>query len=263
MTDSANSNLFASTAWYYAQYRPTYGERALEFLQERFALSSDSKVLDLGSGPGTIAIPLAEYVGEVVAIDPNEEMIAEGKAEAERIGADNVDWVIGSDEDIDDNSGPFTVTTIGRAFHWMDQERTLERLYPITEPGGGLVLVGEGDWVWSPSKNWQRVVKRTVQDWLGEERRAGDDSFDPPEKRYEQMICESEFSGPRKTEFTFKRSWDVDSVVGYLYSTSYCSPSLVGDQKAEFESDLRERLADFDEDGLVQDVTLEFMVARK
>ena len=58
--------------------------RALRAGGNRFHLSNGTvsagakRALDLICGPGTIAIALSSIVGEVVAVDPDADMIAEG-----------------------------------------------------------------------------------------------------------------------------------------------------------------------------------------
>ena len=38
-------------------------------------MDRDARVLDLGCGPGTLAIPMAGFAGEVVAVDVEPEML--------------------------------------------------------------------------------------------------------------------------------------------------------------------------------------------
>jgi len=44
------------------------------------------------------------------------------------------------------------------------------------------------------------------------------------------------------TPYTKKNIIDVDSIIGYLYSTSYCNPALLGKNKEKFEQELRDKL---------------------
>jgi hypothetical protein len=37
--------------------------------------------------------------------------------------------------------------------------------------------------------------------------------------------------------------WTTDSIVGYLYSTSFASRAVLGNRRKSFENDLRERLS--------------------
>jgi SAM-dependent methyltransferase len=84
-------DLFGGAAPYYAKYRADYGDAAIDALARAFG--ADSTVLDLGCGPGTVAIPLARRVREVIAADPDEEMLAEGRRLG--AGASNIRWLAG------------------------------------------------------------------------------------------------------------------------------------------------------------------------
>ncbi|MEO3885549.1 class I SAM-dependent methyltransferase [Nonomuraea sp. B5E05] len=67
------TDLFGGAAPYYARYRAGHGEPAIEQLAMTFG--DDRTVLDLGCGPGTVAIPLARRVREVLAVDPAWEQV--------------------------------------------------------------------------------------------------------------------------------------------------------------------------------------------
>lgn len=56
----------------------------------RMDLTGDEVVLDIGCGPGTLAIPLAKKVREVIAIDFSEGMLSQLRAYAEREGITNI-----------------------------------------------------------------------------------------------------------------------------------------------------------------------------
>lgn len=56
----------------------------------RMNITGDEVVLDIGCGPGTLAIPLAKRVKEVIAIDFSEGMLEELKSYAAREGVTNI-----------------------------------------------------------------------------------------------------------------------------------------------------------------------------
>src|SRR5579862_5640860 len=85
---------FRSTAWYYARYRPAYPEPLLRLVVERFGLNGTGRLLDLGSGTGHLALPLAQHVAELVGLDPEPEMIEEARAQAAALGVTNARWVL-------------------------------------------------------------------------------------------------------------------------------------------------------------------------
>lgn len=109
-------DLFAGTAEHYIRYRSQYPHEALDEITCA-SLPLGGRVLDLGSGPGTIAIALAERGLDVTAVDPSPDMLVAGSREAERRGV-HLDWIEGDSEHLPEVTGIATVT-IGDAFHWM------------------------------------------------------------------------------------------------------------------------------------------------
>jgi SAM-dependent methyltransferase len=110
---------FATTAELYKQYRPPYSAEFFQAVAQRLTLSRQHALIDLGTGPGLLALGFAPYAGRVVGVDPEPEMLAAARAAAARADAD-VTFVEGRAEDLADNIGSFDVVTIGRALHWMD-----------------------------------------------------------------------------------------------------------------------------------------------
>lgn len=54
------------------------------------ALTSDSRVLDIGAGPGTLSLPLAPKVRSITAVEPAEPMANLLREEADLIKAENI-----------------------------------------------------------------------------------------------------------------------------------------------------------------------------
>ncbi|MFI6054547.1 class I SAM-dependent methyltransferase [Streptomyces violascens] len=133
--------LFASTVPYYARFRPAYDDHLFALLGARFSLDGTQRVLDLGAGSGALTLPLAALVREVVAVDPEPEMLAEGRRLAAEAGAGGIDWRLGdSNTLLALNVGPVLLTVMGASFHWTDRERLLQDLDTLIEPGGAVVL---------------------------------------------------------------------------------------------------------------------------
>ncbi|MFC6732852.1 class I SAM-dependent methyltransferase [Haladaptatus sp. DYSN1] len=255
------SELFESTARYYARHRPRYDERAIEQLVTNFDLDEPSRVLDLGCGPGHLAIPLAAHAGEVVGMDPNEEMLCEARRLADEAGADNVHWVVGSDATIDASLGTFDLTVMGRSFHWMDRDRTLTTLSDLTNPGGGVAVLTDGDWMALPEAEWQR----SVASFAAEFRAVPDstDGTDDPARLHQDVLAESAFESLEIEHLEFDHEWTPDGIVGYVFSLSYCSPAVLGDAATELERAIREQLAHFDRETFTQHVEVTTITARK
>jgi hypothetical protein len=57
---------------------------------------------------------------------------------------------------------------------------------------------------------------------------------------------------------------DIDSVVGFLYSTAYANRVVLGSRAEAFEAELRASLLNVEPDGhFVEDVNVYFVLARK
>lgn len=257
---TAGSDLFAGTAWYYARYRPGYPEAFFRHIIARFALDGTTRLLDLGCGTGQLALPLAPHVAAIVGMDPDAEMLAEAAARAATMGIGNVRWVRGSDRDLDrlaSDLGTFRVVTMGRSFQWMDRAATLRSLDGMVDRAGGVVLAGEDERVWEVPGVWQEAVRGVIQRWLGAVRRAGSGTYAPPDDPFEDALARSAFAHMERHAVKYQRSVTVDALIGYLYSTSYCSPALLGGNRAAFEADLRRTLHSLAPDGsLAEEVEL-------
>lgn len=135
---------YEGAAQYYSRYRPPYPSSLATVLQEAFQLDGTGRLLDLGSGPGPVAVALAHFCDSVVAMDPEPDMLQEGKVVAERAGVENIEWVCGSSEELSPKLGTFRLVTMGESFHWMDRRRTLDALHELIDFAGGVAVLGRG-----------------------------------------------------------------------------------------------------------------------
>lgn len=70
---------------YAARLASDHARRVAETLRD-LSVAPGDRVLDIGSGPGTLALPLARAGASVTAVEPAEGMLAELRAAAEREG---------------------------------------------------------------------------------------------------------------------------------------------------------------------------------
>lgn len=236
---------FRGTAWYYARYREGYPAEFFGMIRERFRLSGEDRVLDLGCGTGQIAIPVSPFVREVVAMDPEPEMLAEGREQAKLKKVQNITWVEGGSGDLPalrESLGMFKLAAIGTAFHWMDREKTLDELVQIISGDGGIVIAWNTS-IWNePKVEWQAAVKRVIRKYLGEERRAGSGTFNVAPIRHEVFVESSLFVNTEMWKHHWTRISTLDEVVGNLFSTSMANPNNLSEMKEPFEKELRQEL---------------------
>jgi ubiquinone/menaquinone biosynthesis C-methylase UbiE len=214
-------------------------QAAIDFIVGRYNLGKGVRALDLGYGPGTIAIPLSYTVEEVVAVDPDADMIAEGRRLATSRGRQNIQWLRSRAEDVSLGTERYRVATIGHAFHWMDRDEVLRKLAILLAEGGGLALVNAGKR--RPQESWEPVADRIVAKFLGV--RTRHPKSNPQEPEHEPALVRSEyFSTFTAHEFPSTITRSINSIIGCIYSISSSAKPLYGDNTQAFEVELTKAL---------------------
>jgi SAM-dependent methyltransferase len=252
---------FAGTAAFYSRFRSPYPDAVFDFIRERFQLNETSRVLDLGCGPGTLAIPLSRAVGEVVAIDPDGEMLAEGERLADQLEARNIDWRRVRAEEIGADLGSFHLAVMGQSFHWMDRDRVLALLSDRIDAGGGLAVINPGRR--RPQESWEPIVGAVAVRHLGARPRRH--PLANPEPEHEPALRRSAFFHQFwSREFPSRIVRDIPAIIGHCYSTSGAAKHLFGANAARFEDDLRTELLRVRPSGVFEEqIETEVMIVPK
>lgn len=104
------------------------------------------KVLDLGCGDGTTAVPAAELGADVLGVDIASNLVAAGKARAQALGLTNLSFQEGDATDLselDDQSFDLVISVFGAMFapRPFDVAKEMVR---VTKPEGRIVM---GNWI--------------------------------------------------------------------------------------------------------------------
>ncbi|MBE1585959.1 class I SAM-dependent methyltransferase [Nonomuraea angiospora] len=235
------TDLFGGAAPYYAKYRSDHGDQAIGHLARTFG--PDGTVLDLGCGPGTVAIPLARSVREVLAVDPDEGMLETGRGLA--AGVPNIRWLRGDSTRLRELPA-FGHIVMGRSFHWMDRRAVLADLDELLPPGGVVALVGPGR---QPVEEpWEPTMRR-VREEFGANTFTATGSFQASGEHPHDVLATSAFSDLESTVYEHRLTYDVDAVIGLQLSYSYSSPARLGDRLEAFKEAARKALLDLDPSG--------------
>jgi ubiquinone/menaquinone biosynthesis C-methylase UbiE len=252
--------IYRGSAAYYARGRPPYSRTLASTLAAEVGLDGQGRLLDVGCGPGTLTIALADRFEESVGLDPDAEMLA---AAADRaIAAKNIRWVQSLAEDIPVlGLGKFRLVTFGQSFHWTERERVAEAVFEILEPGGALALIShahEG----RPQPAGPEfppiphdAIRALIDRYLGPRRRAGQGYASRHADRYEDALARTRFGRTRRIFCAGCADivQDIDGVLANYLSMSFAAPHLFGERLQTFEADFRAELAARSPSGLFWD----------
>jgi ubiquinone/menaquinone biosynthesis C-methylase UbiE len=115
-------------------------------LVESLGITSGMKVLDLGCGDGTTAVPEAQRGAEVLGVDIASNLVAAGNARAQELGLTNLKFQEGDASDLgdlEDDTFDLVVSIFGAMFapRPFDVAKEMVR---VTKPGGRIVM---GNWI--------------------------------------------------------------------------------------------------------------------
>lgn len=242
---------YAGAAWYYAEYRLRISQEFTALLAERLGWTKADRILDLGAGPGHLAFLAAPFVAEVVAIEPEPDMLAEGERRKAALGMDNVTFIAASSDDLPhlrSTLGRFRTALMGQSFHWMlEKDRVLRDLSAMTEAAGGSVACVKPYRLSAPEDLLaaEGKLEAILEGYLanvppGPHPRGRHDPF-------EETLRRSPFPHLETLERVHRLQIHptVDSLMGIQYSTSYVLARL-GDRRDEFEHEAHQALGDLD-----------------
>jgi ubiquinone/menaquinone biosynthesis C-methylase UbiE len=127
---SHNWNRRENAARYDANATREYDER-VQVTIAGLDLTRDFRVVDVGAGPGTLAIPLAPLVREITAIEPGAGMVAVMTEHIQREQITNITFVQKLWEDVDpmrDLAGPYDIVIASLSLTMEDIRTALQKM---------------------------------------------------------------------------------------------------------------------------------------
>jgi SAM-dependent methyltransferase len=242
---------FRSAAEHYLKGRPAYAAALFARVARLTDLEMDDAVLDLGCGPGQIALGFSPYAASITGMDPEPEMLRIAASAADAAGR-NIRLIEGSSFDLTPELGMFHLVTIGRAFHWMDREDTLARLDRMVEPGGAIAFFGDKH-PELPQNAWRSIYnavldKYSVDDSARKLRKSG--GFG----NHEAVLLTSPFPWLERIGVIEERLTPIEHLDARLLSLSSVSRDKIGARADEMIAEFRTAMAPYVVDGAVGEV---------
>ncbi|MFI9507596.1 class I SAM-dependent methyltransferase [Nocardia sp. NPDC052566] len=257
--------MFHGAAPYYARYRPGYPPQFFAELRKRLGLNGTQQVLDLGCGTGQIAIPLAPAAATVFAVDPDLDMLDEGKRNV--AGTSNIEWLRGDSNNLRSLNLPLLdAVLMGKSFHWTDRTALVSDLDTLIQPYGAIVVVTGELHAAAAVAPWDDLVASLRVKYLGPRRRAGSGTYRRAEETHFDVLASSPFSNVETLGWQWNVERDVDAIVGLQFSYSYSNPAQFGSEErcVAFAAELRAALLDRYPTGVATEpLTIEALIATR
>ena len=241
--------LFEGAAAYYERGRLPYAPGLAETMAVALLLDGTGRLLDVGSGPGTVTLPLAHLFDEVTGLDADPGMLDEARRVAQERKVTNARWIHMRAEDLPGALGAFRVVTFAASLHWMDRPKVFAAVRSMLTTGGVVVHIDNPgyrpdatatDGLAHPAPP-QEQIEVLRQRYLGPHRRAGQSIRDSSPDDEDDVFRSVGFQGPERVIVPDGRVLErtVDDIVAERFSSSGTAPHLFGDRLPEFEADLR------------------------
>jgi SAM-dependent methyltransferase len=131
------STSFGAAASAYESGRPEYPREAVEWLLAPARREAHAvRVADVGAGTGKLTRTIVELGADVVAVDPDPQMLA-----ALRANVRGVPTFVGSAERMPLPDASVDAVLLGQAWHWVDAEKAAAEAGRVLRPGGVLGLI--------------------------------------------------------------------------------------------------------------------------
>lgn len=128
-------SVFGVNSEAYLDARPDYPPRVYEILHDRGAASQGAKVFEIGAGTGQATEPLLALGCTITAIEPDGCLAATLKERLKNYGS-RLTIMQSSFEDSLLPSASFDLGVAAMAFHWLQQESALAKVFGLLRSGG-------------------------------------------------------------------------------------------------------------------------------
>ena len=236
---------FGKTASDYATHRAGFPDRFFERLFKDRIVAKGDRVLDLGTGTGTVARGLAKRGCVVTGLDPSEPLMEQAK----RLDGEaqiSVRYVNGRAEQTGFPDASFEVVTAGQCWHWFDRSQVAREARRVLVPSGHLVIA-HFDWLPLPGnvvEASEKLIKVHNPPWDGDDG-TGIHPF------WFADLSAAGFCEIESFSFDVSVPYTHEGWLGRIRASAGVAASLSADTVERFNTEHREQLArDFPDEPL-------------
>ncbi|MBR1125219.1 class I SAM-dependent methyltransferase [Bradyrhizobium lablabi] len=243
---------FATTVALYEELRPPYPPAFFRRVAEQLGFRSEHALIDLGTGPGLLALGFAPYVGRIVGVDPEPAMIAAASAAAVRASR-SLTLIEGKAEELPADIGSFDVVTVGRALHWMERDATLALFERLVAPEG-VILVCSSHTAADGRNPWLDEYNKARHAWSQERLWSESSSGARTHRDLAAFFRGTRFQLADPVAVEASQEISVTDLARRVLTFSSSSPGVLGDKASAMLDDVAQRLLPSSRNGVITEV---------
>jgi SAM-dependent methyltransferase len=159
---------FGKTAQDYGRYRAGFPPAFFDRVATFGVGIPGQRVLDLGTGTGTLARGFALRGCQVTGLDPSPSLTEEAKR-LDQEAQVSVQYVTAKAEQTGLPDASFDVVTAGQCWHWFDRPKAAQEVRRLLVPNGQLVIA-HFDWIPLPGnvvEATEKLIEHHNPEWKG------------------------------------------------------------------------------------------------
>ena len=239
---------FATTASLYEQFRPPYPPEYFRTVALKLGLSKQNALIDLGTGPGLLALGFAPYVGRIVGVDPEPAMLEAARKAAARAGQ-GFTLIKGKAEALPADIGTFGVVTVGRALHWMERSAVAALFERLVAPAGAIVTCSARSAA-DGRNSWLDEFNEARRFW------SGSSEGERYRQDFEAVLQGTRFRVADSITVESSHEISVSDLAQRVLTFSTSSRQVLGDKADAMLHDIEQRLLPFSRDGVLTEIVL-------
>lgn len=127
----------------YARAREDIPTSLMDSLLIRNISFEGKKIADIGAGTGALTRKIAMRKGEIIGIEPSQELIEQAKV-LNITKNYRIPYRQGTAECTGLAGSQYDMVTVMRAWHWFDREKAINEIRRILKPNGKLLVIDSG-----------------------------------------------------------------------------------------------------------------------
>jgi SAM-dependent methyltransferase len=229
---------FGKTAGDYAKFRAGFPPALFERLASMGVGLPGHRVLDLGTGTGTLARGFARRGATVTGLDKSDALLEQAK-HLDRDARVSVTYRVATAEDTGLPADSFDVVTAGQCWHWFDRHAAASEARRLLVPNGRLVIA-HFDWIPIPGNvayATEKLIEHHNPDW----KFGGGIGVHPA---WFRDVAIAGFADLESFSFDEETPYSHEAWRGRIRASAGIAASMPPDKVAKFDHELRDMLAE-------------------